>query len=155
MHPVLEPPSDPQAEYVPPPDVLDALEYTRDGFDNEKPGPVLRAARIPDIRILRGLLDADFPATNYTVGPLYSPWESALTNAILAGHHEHARLLLTHGANPNGFPDICFDTASSRFLRGRDPKLTIKGGSSLYLPRRSRALETVRETLGPEVADNQ
>ncbi|KAF2996316.1 hypothetical protein E8E14_001567 [Neopestalotiopsis sp. 37M] len=129
--PLLIPPSDPAAEYVPPPDVLAALEQTSEGCDVEIPGPVQRAARLSDSRILRGLLKAGFPATNYIVGPLNNPWESALTNAILACLPTNAKLLLEHGANPNGFPDWCFLNASSRFIRGRPSELTLTGGCHL------------------------
>lgn len=144
MKPDLIPPSDPTAEYVPPPDVMAVLERSHKGRDVEMPGPVQRAARLPDIRILRGLLQAGFPATNYIVGPLNSPWESALTNAILARLPEHAKLLLDHGANPNGFPDACFSMASSRFFRGRRVDLTLTGGA--YLMTKEEAIELLKRS---------
>lgn len=97
-------------------------------FDVEVPGVVLRAAVIPDIRILRGLLPNGFPATNYIVGPIDGPWESALNSALLACLTDHVKLLLEHGANPDGFPAWYFDAASTRFLRGRASKDTVTAG---------------------------
>lgn len=114
----------------------------KEQFDPEIPGVVLRAASIPDIRILRGLLRHEFPATNYIVGPLEGPWESALTNAIRACLPNHTKLLLEQGANPNGFPDRCFDVASTRFFRGRHPRETLTGGC--YLRTRASTLDDMR-----------
>ncbi|KAI4595725.1 hypothetical protein KJ359_006716 [Pestalotiopsis sp. 9143b] len=155
MKPDLIPPSDPAVEYVPPPDVISMLERSRRGRDVEIPGPVQRAARLPDIRVLRGLLKAGFPATNYIVGPLNNPWESALTNAILARLPEHAKLLLEHGANPNGFPNTCFSMASSRFFRGRRVDLTLTGGA--YLMTKEEAIELLKRSktssAGSQTAD--
>lgn len=109
---------DPNAEYVPSADVLASLpsrnpnlppdateEVPGEQFDVEVPGPVQRAAKMSDIRILRGLLRHGFAQTNYIVGPLHNPWQSALINAVQARLPEHINLLLEHGTNPNGFPD--------------------------------------------------
>ncbi|ETS84940.1 hypothetical protein PFICI_02965 [Pestalotiopsis fici W106-1] len=138
------PPSDSAAEYVPPPDILGTLERTHEGNDVEIPGPVLQAASLSDTRILRGLLKSGFPATNYIVGPLNSPWQSALVNAIFALRAENAKILLGHGANPNGFPDWCFLQASSRFIRGRPSDLTVTGGC--HLPLRAEVLDHVKRS---------
>lgn len=157
--PVLNAPDgdDPDVDYVPSADVLATLPSRNpnlapdvdegvpgEQFNIEVPGPVLRAARMPDIRILRGLLRHGFAATNYIVGPLNSPWQSALTNAIQTRLPEHAKLLLEHGANPNGCPDWCFLAASTRFIRGRDATATVTAGC--YLPgSREDALRSLGE----------
>ncbi|KAK6216102.1 hypothetical protein LQW54_003878 [Pestalotiopsis sp. IQ-011] len=155
MKPDLIPPSDSTAEYVAPPDVMAVLERSHKGRDVEMPAPVQRAARLPDIRILRGLLQAGFPATNYIVGPLNNLWESALTNAILARLPEHAKLLLDRGANPNGFPNACFAMASTRFFRGHRVDLTLTGGA--YLMTKEEAIELLKGSksspIGRQMAD--
>lgn len=95
-------------------------EVLGEQFNVEIPGLVLRAARMPEIRILRGFLRHGFAATNYIVGPLNHPWESTLANSIQARLPEHSKLLFEHGANPNNSPDRPFLAASTRFIRSRD-----------------------------------
>jgi hypothetical protein len=154
--PALIPPStlDPEVDYVPSAEVLAGVPEERSGaidrasnseFSGEIPSPVLRAAVMPDIRILRGLLHHrrkvkvgandvtltdtgsplhTFPPTSYMAGPLYGPWKVALSEAIIAGLPDHARLLLAYGACPDGFPLWCFQVASRRFGRDRPRALT-------------------------------
>lgn len=163
--PPLIPPSDPDSAYVPPAEVLLSLPDVRTHADPDSsadpsaqvqaqvddlvPGPVMRAAAEPgDVRVLRGLLAHGFPATNYIVGPLNNPWQSALTNAVLASSSgggrnfdEHVRLLVEAGADPNVFPAACYRVASTRFLRGRKAEDTWTAGC--YLRDRDQALEDV------------
>lgn len=156
--PALDAPDgdDPNADYIPTAAVLATLpsrnpnlppdpteDVPGEQFNVEVEGPVLRAAEMPDIRILRGLLRHGFPPINYMVGPLHGPWRSALTNAIQARLPEHASLLLEHGANPNGYPDACFLIASSRFIRGRDATQTLTAGCAL------RPRDIALKSLGP------
>lgn len=137
--PPLVSPSDPDDEYVPPPQILAFLPDPRNGHppgeqsDVEIPGPVMRAAKIRDIRILKGLLQHGFPPTNYIVGPLSCPWKSSITDALLAGpdFDSHVKLLIDYGGNPDGFPRVCFRVASTRFLRGRALQDTRMDGCAL------------------------
>ena len=133
-------------DYVPSPQVLaEALDpdrHDQEHFIPEFPGPVLRAAKLPDIRILRGLLrDGRFGATSLIVGPLNGPWESALVAAITNQLSSHAELLIEHGANIDGFPTWCFSAASSRFIRGRPTFLTLSAGDAL--PARENLLKKI------------
>lgn len=137
--PPLVSPSDPDDEYVPPGEVLAFLPDSRiqnhpgEQGDVEIAGPVMRAAKIRDIRILKGLLCHGFPPTNYIVGPVNCPWESSITNALLAGpdFDSHLKLLVESGGTPDGFPLLCFRVASTRFLRGRALQDTWMNGCSL------------------------
>jgi hypothetical protein len=153
LGPLLVPPSNLNDEYVPSPEVLACLPDARnenppgEQVESLIPGPVLRAAKTSDIRILRGLLQHGFPPTNYIVGPLNNPWESSLISAVLAGpdFDEHVKMLVDHGAKPNGFPTACYRVASTRFIRGRSPEDTWTAGC--YLKDRFRAMADVRPSL--------
>ncbi|KAI9826486.1 MAG: hypothetical protein M1819_007335 [Sarea resinae] len=142
-------PSEPNGDYIPTAAILSELPDHRyevgpaeEEFCHETRGPVLRAAQNQDIRFLRGLLhDGRFQATTLIVGPLEGPWDSALITAILSRLPVHVELLLQYGANVNGFPDWCFSAASSRFVRGRPPKMTMAAGCSL--PPRTEVLKQV------------
>lgn len=146
-------PSNPAANYIPTQDILEELpdprHHNAEDFCPEFPGPVLRAAKEPDLRILRGLLqDGRFWATSYIVGPLNGPWESALIAAILCGFNSHAELLVRCGANVDGFPRRCFSKASSRFIRGRPPNITFSAGGTL--PPRGKILRSIEDQLSSD-----
>ena len=128
-------------------ETLDPDRHDQEHFIPEFPGPVLRATKLPDIRILRGLLrDGRFGATSLIVGPLNGPWESALVAAILLQLPSHAELLIEHGANIDGFPTWCFSAASSRFIRGRPNFMTLSAGNTLPVR------ETVLKKTGTHTA---
>lgn len=145
----------PVSNYVPSVEDLGTLPDQRyhphpEDYVPETPGPVLLAATNEKLEILEGLLRDDrFCATSLIVGPLYGPWRSALSESILTKLPEHARVLVEHGANINGFPNWAFSSASSRFIRGRPPSLTFTGGA--YLQTRNKELSTV----DPVLAANQ
>lgn len=146
----------PVSNYVPSVEDLETLpdqRYHQDPEDYvpETPGPVLPAATNEKLEILEGLLrDGRFWATAFTVGPLYGPWRSALSESILAKLPEHARVLVKHGANINGFPNWVFSSASSRFIRGRSTSLTLTGG--VFLRTRDEVLSTIDSVLASNQA---
>ncbi|KAJ5745900.1 hypothetical protein N7520_011082 [Penicillium odoratum] len=139
----------PEVEYVPPRNILASLPDPRsenppgEQQDVEIPGPVMRAAKIQDIKILKGLVHYGFPPTNYIVGPLNCPWESSVTNALMSGPNfdSHLKFLIESGATPDGFPHICFRVASTRFLRGRAAQDTWTAGC--YLRDRPQAMSNI------------
>ncbi|KAH8647935.1 hypothetical protein BX600DRAFT_518337 [Xylariales sp. PMI_506] len=163
--------SDPSADYVPSAEVLASVPDERSGavdretnsqFSHEVPGPVLRAADMPDIRILRGLLrhrniagQPTFPPTNYMAGPLHGPWTVALNKAIAAGLPDHADLLLAHGASPDGFLPWCFRWAGRRFLRGRGRDITMAEPLGLHADHNDGAISDIGPPKPEELASRR
>ena len=83
--------------------------------------PVTRAAVNPDSRILAAVLDAGFDPSAYSA-PNYGAvfdYDSPLLAAIRAGLRTNVDILLSKGADPNGFPTVPLSQWSARFLRFR------------------------------------
>lgn len=88
------------------------------------PPALVRAAKNPDSSILKSLLSLSF--TDRSFAPSAVPWwegNSPLRGAVRAGALENVRLLLDHGADPNGVTLSALSSYSAQFI-GFRPRFT-------------------------------
>lgn len=100
----------------------DDLSY----WENEDP-PEIRAARNPDSSVLLALLDhapttsrRNYSANAFVPGHVERVLETPLTAAIKAQLPDNVRALLSHGADPDGYPLHAMAEYAGIFLRFRD-----------------------------------